>query len=175
MVDISSRPAPAPLAERTAQLALRALEATNVSLFRWSKGRLGGSFAGAPVILLTTSGHRTGTRQTRPLLALEDDGAWIVVGARVATSEEPDWYENLLAYERFQRTGATAANAPVLIAPEVEYPGDRRVAVRAGIVENPERSRWWTRFTEVYPRFDSFQARAPRHELNVLRLTPFVY
>ncbi len=153
---------------------MRILEATDISLFRWSKGRLGGSFAGAPVILLTTSGHRTGTRHTRPLLALEDDGGWIVAGAQIGTSEDPDWYENLLAYERFQRTGPTAANAPVLIAPEVESSGDRRVAVRAGVLDRAERSWWWARLTEVYPRFEAFQARA-QQEINVLRLTPFVY
>jgi deazaflavin-dependent oxidoreductase (nitroreductase family) len=175
VVDISSRSAPAPLTARTTLLAMRVLEATNISVFRWSKGRVGGSFGGAPVILLTTSGHRTGARQTRPLLALDDRGAWIVVGAQVGTVDDRDWYENLLAYERFQRSGAAAANAPVLIAPEVEYWGDRRVAVRADVVPGAERSRWWSRMIEVYPRFEAFQARAPEHQIGLLRLTPFVY
>jgi deazaflavin-dependent oxidoreductase (nitroreductase family) len=175
VVDISSRPAPAPLTERTALLAMRVLEATNISLFRWSKGRVGGSFGGAPVILLTTSGHRTGARQTRPLLALEDDGAWIVVGAQISTRDDPDWYENLLAYERFQRSGTAAANAPVLIAPEVECWGDRRVAVRAEAVACDERCHWWDRMLEVYPGFDAFQARVPEQPIDLVRLTPFVY
>jgi hypothetical protein len=175
VVEISSRPVPAPLAARTALRAMRVLEATNISLFRWSKGRVGGTFGGAPVILLTTSGHRTGTRQTRPLLALEDDGSWIVVGAQVGTVDVPDWYENLLAYERFQHSGPAGANAPVLIAPEVEYWGDRRVAVRADVVAGEDRARWWGRMTDVYPRFDAFQARVPGQQIDLLRLTPFVY
>jgi hypothetical protein len=127
------------------------------------------------VILLTTSGHRTGARQTRPLLALEDDGAWIVVGAQVGTIDVPDWYENLLAYERFQRSGTASANAPVLTAPEVEHWGDRRVAVRATVVPEEVRCQWWARMLEVYPRFEAFQARTPEHQIDLLRLTPFVY
>ena len=173
-MDISSRSAPA-LAERTALLAMRMLETTNVSLFRWSKGRVGGSFGGAPVILLTTSGHRTGARQTRPLLTLEDADTWIVVGAQAFAVDVPDWYENLIAYEQFQRSGVAAANAPVLIAPEVEYSGDRRVAVRADAVARDERSHWWARMIEVFPRFDAFQDRVPGGQIDLLRLTPFVY
>ncbi len=113
---------------------MRMLEATNVSVFRWSKGRVGGSFGGAPVILLTTSGHRTGARQTRPLLALDDDGTWIVVGPQVGTVDDPRLVREPARVRALPALrAAAAANAPVLIAPEVEYWGDRRVAVRADV------------------------------------------
>lgn len=149
------------------------MEATNISLFRLSKGRVGGTIFGTPVILLTTSGGKTGARHTTPLLALEDGISWIVVGSRGGTSNNPDWYENLLSYQHSQQAdGALAANAPVLIAPEVEYTGDRRVAVRSEVVTEAERTKWWARMVEVYPRFDAYRTRAPHREIPVLRLTP---
>jgi F420H(2)-dependent quinone reductase len=154
-------------------LALRFLQATNVSLFRLSKGRVGGTFAGAPVILLTTSRHKTGTRETRPLLALPDDAAWIVVGPRRGVRYDHDWYEDLVAYELSQQgSAARPSNAPVLIAPEVEYRGDRRVAVRSEVLSGAQRASWWARMVEVYPRFDAHPTRSPHREIPMLRLTP---
>jgi hypothetical protein len=173
VVDIDGRPAPTPFSERTGLLMVRFMEATNISLFRLSKGRVGGTIFGAPVILLTTSGRRTGQRHTKPLLALVDNGSWIVVGSRGGTTHNPDWYENLLAYEKSQeRGGAPSRNSPVLTAPEVEFVGDQRVTVRSKVLEGEERAHWWARLVQVYPRFEAYQARAPHRQIPVLRLTP---
>jgi F420H(2)-dependent quinone reductase len=173
VVDIDGRPAPTPFSERTGLLMVRFMEATNISLFRLSKGRVGGTIFGAPVILLTTSGRKTGARHTKPLLSLIDNGSWIVVGSRGGTTHNPDWYENLLAYEKSQqRESSPRGNTPVLIAPEVEYVGDHRVAVRSRVLEGRERATWWAQLVEVYPRFEAYQARAPHREIPVLRLTP---
>jgi hypothetical protein len=174
VVDIDGRPAPTPFSERTGLLMVRFMEATNISLFRLSKGRVSGTIFGAPVILLTTSGRRTGVRHTKPLLALIDNASWIVVGSRGGTTYNPDWYENLLAYEQSQRPGgAPPGNTPVLIAPEVEFAGDHRVTVRTEELEGEERASWWARLVQVYPRFEAYQERAPHREIPVLRLTPW--
>ena len=172
VVDLDGRPAPTPFSERTGLLAVRFMEATNISLFRLSKGKVGGTIFGAPVILLTTSGRTTGIRRTKPLLALEDGISWIVVGSRGGTSSNPDWYENLVAYQRSQADGTPSGDAPVLLAPEVEYTGDRRVAVQPEILAGDERHEWWARMVEVYPRFDGYQARAPHRQIPLVRLTP---
>ena len=151
------------------------MEATSVSLFRLSKGRVRGTVLGAPVILLTTSGHKTGARSTKPLIAFEDGIAWVVAGTRDHADRDPTWYENLVAYEESQHPSATrSANAPVLIAPEVEYAGNRRVAVRAETLTGDERAKWWARMQEMSHRAEIHQTRPP-HLTPVLRLTPLGY
>lgn len=176
MVDLGGGPAPTPFSTRTSLLGVRLLEATNVSLFRLSRGRVRGTVLGAPVILVTTSGHRTGVRHTKPLVAFEDGISWIVAGSPGASGEDPEWYENLIAYEESQQPGARRSpNAPVLIAPEVEYAGNRRVAVRAQALDGEEREKWWARMVEVSPRLSADAARGTHRSTPVLRLTPLGY
>jgi hypothetical protein len=128
---------------------------------------------GAPVILLTTSSRRTGTRHTKPLAAFEDGITWIVAGPPGAAGDDQEWYENLVAYEASQQPAcARSANAPVLIAPEVEYVGNRRVAVRAQVLTGEEREKWWARMVEVSPRLDTDRARGWSAPAPVLRLSP---
>lgn len=175
MVDLGGGPAPTPFTARRSLLARRLMETTNVSLFRLSKGRLRGTVLGAPVILLTTSGHKTGARHTKPLVAFEDGINWVVVGAPDNTSRDPSWYENLVAYEESQRSSpGRAANAPVLIAPEVEFAGNRRVAVRSQTLTGDERAKWWARMVDVSPRLETHRIRTPQLT-PVLRLTPLGY
>jgi deazaflavin-dependent oxidoreductase (nitroreductase family) len=162
VVDLDARPAPTPFSERTGLLGVRVMEATNICLFRLSKGRVGGTIFGAPVVLLTTSGRTTGIRRTKPLLALQDGDAWIVAGSRGGTSKNPDWYENLVAFH--QRAD--------LAAPVVECAGDHRVAVRSTVLRGRERDEWWSRLVAVYPKFDAYQQRAPHREIPIVRLTP---
>jgi hypothetical protein len=194
MVDLGGGPAPTPFSARFAarftarstprtstrlptRSAARLLEATNVSLFRLSKGRLRGTVLGASAILLTTSSHKTGARHTKPLAAFEDGIAWIVAGSNAPTGDR-EWYENLVAYEASQQaTCERSANAPVLIAPEVEYSGNRRIAVRAQVLVGEERAKWWARMVEASPRLDADRAGdpPPPGPVPVLRLTPLGY
>jgi deazaflavin-dependent oxidoreductase (nitroreductase family) len=168
VVDLDARPVPTAFSERTGLLGVRVMEATNICLFRLSKGRVGGTIFGSPVVLLTTSGRKTGVRRTKPLLALEDGPSWIVAGSRGGTTHNPDWYENLLAVERRTR----AADGSELAAPQVEYAGNRRVTVTSKVLIGRDRARWWNSLVSVYPKFDAYQVRAPHREIPVVRLTP---
>jgi deazaflavin-dependent oxidoreductase (nitroreductase family) len=168
MVDLDARPAPTPFSERTGLLGVRVMEATNICLFRLSKGRVGGTIFGAPVVLLTTSGRKTGVRRTKPLLALENGDSWIVAGSRGGTTHNPDWYENLLAFER----RGPVSTAPELAAPEVEYAGDHRVRVTSKVLNGRDREQWWSRLVSAYPKFAAYQQRAPHRKIPVVRLTP---
>jgi len=178
MVDIGGGPAPTsfPFSARTNLLAARVLEATNIGVFRLSKGRIARIILGFPVILLTTSGATTGARHTKPLVALEDGISWVVAGPVRAFSHDPrpgpEWYENLLAYEDSQIADRSRpGNAPLLIAPEVEYSGNRRVAVRSEPLAGEEHAKWWTRIVEAHPRLNDPNAGRPP----VMRLTPLGY
>lgn len=162
MVDLTDRPAPTPFGEHVARYGVRVMEAVNIPMFRLSHGRCGGEVFGSPVVLLTTTGRSSGRRFTKPLLALPDGDAWIVVGSRGGTSGHPQWFLNLLAYR--DRPGALGP--PVLEARDREA-----VAVDVTVLDGSERAQWWDRLVAVYPRFDSYQQRTDR-EIPVVRLTP---
>jgi hypothetical protein len=171
MVDLNTRPAPTAFSERTGLLMVRYMESLNVNLFHLSKGRVGGSIFGQPVILLTTPGRRTGVRRTKPLLALPDGDAWIVAGSRGGNSRHPDWYENLLVFEQRASLG-TLDDEPVLKPPTIELVGGKKVPVSSQVLQGEERAAWWRNLVAVYPRFDSYQRRLPHREIPVVRLTP---
>lgn len=139
-------------------------ELVNIGAYRLSGGSFGSSIGGAPVLLLTVSGRRTGIRRTKPLLALPDGDGWIVVASRAGTAEHPQWYENLMAYE------ADPSRADLEV-PVAEAEGRPPAPVRAEVLEGDERARWWAALNEVYPSFDAYQGRTARR-IPVLRLHP---
>jgi deazaflavin-dependent oxidoreductase (nitroreductase family) len=65
--------------------------------FRANDGKLSGQFDGAPVLLLTTTGARSGNRHTTPMMFLEDDGGLYVFASKAGAPTHPDWYHNLVA------------------------------------------------------------------------------
>lgn len=163
MVDLASRPPPTQFSERTGLLGVRVMESINVALFRLSDGHVGGRIFGEPVILLTTTGRKSGKRYTKPLLSLRGKRSWFVVGSRGGTSGHPDWYLNLCAY---------IADPGPLLAPVVEAADGKRVAVVPSNLIGADRLKWWDRFVAVYPKFEAYQRRAPHRLIPVIRLTP---
>jgi deazaflavin-dependent oxidoreductase (nitroreductase family) len=164
-LDLSQRPPQTPFTERLAMGAVRYLEAVSLGWYRADARGVGGSIYGAPVLLLTASGRVSGRRRTKPLLSLEDDDGWVVVGSKGGMAGHPEWYRNLLAYEAHP-------DAPHLEAPEVEVAGRPPVAVRARVLEGDERRCWWDRLVSVYPRFAAYQVRAADRVIPVVRLSP---
>lgn len=69
----------------------------HVLVFRLSGGRLLGRLGGLPVLLLSTTGRRTGKRRTMPLLYLEEDGTLAVAASAAGADRNPAWYGNLVA------------------------------------------------------------------------------
>jgi len=67
--------------------------------FRANGGAVGGPFAGAPVVLLTTTGARSGATRTNPLVALPGrDGILYVFASKGGAPSNPDWFHNLVAH-----------------------------------------------------------------------------
>jgi deazaflavin-dependent oxidoreductase (nitroreductase family) len=67
--------------------------------FRANQGKVGGMFAGAPIVLLTTTGAKSGKKRLNPLAALvEDDGTVYVFASAAGAPKNPDWYRNLVAH-----------------------------------------------------------------------------
>jgi deazaflavin-dependent oxidoreductase (nitroreductase family) len=127
----------------------------HVALYRASGGRLGGRFRGnAPVLLLTTTGRKSGKRRTTPLLSVEDGGRFVTIASAGGAPRHPAWYLNLLA--------DPAATIQL---------GRRTIAVRARTASPDERARLWALATELYPPYDAYQAKTSR-EIPVVILTP---
>jgi deazaflavin-dependent oxidoreductase (nitroreductase family) len=67
--------------------------------FRTNDGVVGGPFEGARLVLLTTTGARTGATRVNPLASLTtDDGRLFVFASKAGAPENPDWYRNLVAH-----------------------------------------------------------------------------
>lgn len=124
---------------------LRVTGKLNVPLYRLSGGRVGGHVADAPVLLLTTTGRRSGEPRTVPVVYLEDGGRISVIGSNAGHSRTPAWSLNLQA------------------DPEAEIEvGRRRQKVRARIAAGEERAELWRKHNEQYSGFDEYEARTDR-------------
>src|SRR5947209_20054821 len=105
---------------------LKLLSQLHVFLYKASGGRIGGRFKAAPVLLLTTTGRKTGKRRTTPLLYGEDAGRYVVVASVGGAPKHPAWYLNLSSH------------------PEaVIQVGRRQLGVQAATSGADERARLW--------------------------------
>jgi deazaflavin-dependent oxidoreductase (nitroreductase family) len=134
--------------------AVRASGKLNVPVYRLTRGRIGGKLNRAPVLLLTTTGRRSGRTRTAPVLYGHDGENLVVIGSNAGNDGAPAWSLNLSAEP-------TA---------EVEIGAERRV-VRARITEGEERERLWQAMNTQYEGFDHYRARTER-EIAVFVLEP---
>lgn len=133
---------------------LRAVGRYNVPLYRITRGRIGGRIGHAPVLLLTTTGRRSGRQRTAPVVFLRDGDRAIVIGSNAGNVNEPAWSLNL------------KANPDA----EVEIRGVRRL-VRARVAEGEERADLWRRMNEQYAGFEDYERRTDR-DIAVFALEP---
>lgn len=130
------------------------LTVSNRALYRASGGRIGGSFAGAPVYLLVTRGRKSDKERAQPLLFIEDGENLVVAASNFGHENHPAWYLNLKA------------------DPEVWVEkGRERLPVLASDVEGKERARLWERFAELYEGYRVYEQRTDR-EIPVVVLKP---
>jgi deazaflavin-dependent oxidoreductase (nitroreductase family) len=132
---------------------LRAAGRLNVPLYRLTRGRLFGNVGGSPVVLLTTTGRKSGQRRTAPVIFMRDGDDLVVIGSNAGNSRPPAWALNLRA-----NPGA-----------EVQVRGERW-PVRARVAGGEERTELWKRFTAEYRGFDDYQAAATARKINVFVL-----
>jgi len=123
-------------------------------LYRRTGGRFLASVPGSPVLLLTTTGRRSGEPRTVPLAYLDDAGRFVVCGSYGGSDTTPAWVLNLAAHP--------AATVEV---------GRRGVEVTASEAEGEEYDRLWARLVAATPAFAGYRTRTTRH-LPLLVLTP---
>lgn len=113
--------------------------------FRSNEGRVGGSFEGAPVLLLTTTGAKTGQSRVNPMMYLAEDGNVYVFASKAGAPTNPDWYHNLVANPKVG----------------VEL-GTERFDATARVITGDERDRIYTKQAELYPGFAEYQEKTDR-------------
>lgn len=128
----------------TKDLAARSIAAAHIRLYRASGGVFGGMVGTMPVLLLTTTGRRTGEPRTAPLTYLRVDGRIFLIASYGGADRHPAWYLNLqqnpvVTVQRW-RTSET------MTARTIE--GDDRAAVWAKIVRRAPIYAWYQRQTE---------------------------
>ena len=112
--------------------------------FHANAGKVGGPFEGVPLLLLTTTGARSGQRRTTPVGYLPDGDRLIIFATRGGSPSNPDWYYNLLAHpEATVEVGTETFDVAVVIAGE-------------------ERDRLYARQVEQAPVFAEYQTRTTR-------------
>ncbi|MEO8973474.1 MAG: nitroreductase family deazaflavin-dependent oxidoreductase [Ktedonobacteraceae bacterium] len=69
-----------------------------ITEFRANEGKVGGPFKGATLLLLTTTGAKSGQQRTSPLMYLPDGDRMFIFASKGGAPTNPDWYHNLLAH-----------------------------------------------------------------------------
>lgn len=126
----------------------------NVPIYRLSGGRLMGKVGRAPVLLLTTTGRKSGEPRTAPVVYLADGENVVLINTNAGNAKIPAWSLNLKA------------------KPEAEVElGRERRRVRARVAEGEERADLWRKHIEQYAGFDDYKAKLDR-EISVFVLEP---
>ena len=113
--------------------------------FRANNGKVGGNFEGAPLLLLHTTGAKTGRERVHPMMYLPVDGQYAVFASKAGAPENPAWFSNLVA------------NPDVTVEM-----GNETFRARATVAERPERDRLYRQQAERYPGFAEYEAKTDR-------------
>lgn len=124
---------------------LRMIGKLNAPVYRLTRGRVGGRLGKAPILLLTTTGRKSGQPRTAPVLYLADGDNYVVINTNAGNDKTPAWSLNLRANPEA----------------EVEVKG-RRTKVRARLAEGEERADLWRRSMEQYSGWDFYESKLDR-------------
>jgi deazaflavin-dependent oxidoreductase (nitroreductase family) len=117
----------------------------NKPVYRLSGGRIGGKVGKAPVLLLTTTGRKSGLERTAPVVYLADGDNVVIINTNAGHEKVPAWSLNLKAKPRA----------------EVEIGRDKRRVV-ARVAEGEEREELWRRHNVQYSGFDEYDEKISR-------------
>lgn len=126
---------------------------TIIDEFRGNAGKVGGTFAGATVLLLHTTGAKSGAERTNPLVYLPDGDRWVVIASKGGAPKNPDWYHNIVAQKDMT----------------IEV-GTESVDVEAEEVTGPERDALYARQVARFASFGDYE-KATARKIPVIRLT----
>ncbi|MEI6291137.1 MAG: nitroreductase family deazaflavin-dependent oxidoreductase [Chloroflexota bacterium] len=116
-----------------------------INEFRANAGKVGGNFAGSTILLLHTTGAKSGQERINPVVCLAEGDRYIIFASKAGAPTHPDWYHNLVT------------NSLVT----VEF-GAEKFQAQAAVAAEPERSALFKQITAVNPGFGEYQAKTTR-------------
>ncbi len=122
--------------------------------FRANEGKVGGMFAKANLLLLHTTGAKSGLPRLAPLAYMADGARLIVIASKGGAPSSPDWYYNLVA------------NPDVRV--EV---GTEQFQAQATVAQEPERTKLYEQMAAVNPSFATYKQKAAPRIIPVVILT----
>lgn len=116
-----------------------------IAEFRANEGRVGGNFDGAPLLLLHSTGAKSGTERVSPMMYQQADDGWAVFASYAGKDINPAWYHNLIAN------------------PEASIEvGAEQIDVSARDLQGEERSTIWEEQKRRYPGFAEYETQTTR-------------
>jgi deazaflavin-dependent oxidoreductase (nitroreductase family) len=122
--------------------------------FHANAGKVGGPFQGADILILTTTGARSGQTRWNPLAYSKDGDRFVIAASMGGAPTSPDWYHNLVANP----------SAVIEVGTDV-------ISVEASIAEGAERDRLYAQHAEKMPQFLEYAKKTER-TIPVVVLTP---
>ena len=123
--------------------------------FHANEGRVGGNFAGAPLLLLHHTGARSGKSYINPLVYLDDGERYVIFASKAGAPTNPDWYHNLKAH------------------PQVKIEvGTETIDVLVSEAEGEERERLFRAQVDRMPTFAEYEEKTGGRVIPVIVLTP---
>jgi len=113
--------------------------------FRTNSGKVTGPFQGAPLLLLTTTGARSGRTRTNPVVYTTDGDRLVIIASKGGAPTSPDWYHNLVA------------NPTVT----VELP-DETFDAKASVAQGADHDRLFAAQAALMPTFNEYQQKTKR-------------
>lgn len=126
----------------------------HVRRYRETNGEVGYLWNGVPILLLTTTGRRSGQPRTTPLIFGRDGDDYLVIASKGGAPEDPEWYRNLTA----------DPNVELQVKGEV-------FAARARTAGPEEKPRLWEIMVDQWPNYDVYTTRTAR-VIPLVVLTP---
>lgn len=119
-----------------------------------SNGQEATTLRGVPIMLVSTTGRKTGALRRTPLMRVEHEGSYAAIASKGGAPEHPVWYLNILADPTVTvRDGTTVRT------------------YRAHTAEGDERAAWWDRAVTVWPDYAEYQTKTDR-QIPVVVLDP---
>jgi deazaflavin-dependent oxidoreductase (nitroreductase family) len=113
--------------------------------FRANAGKVGGPFAGRPLLLLHTIGAKSGEARINPVACLRDGDCLVIFASKGGAPTNPDWYYNILTHP--------------LVTVEIDT---EEFQARATVATEPERSRLYNQMVAMMPGFAEYQQKTTR-------------
>lgn len=116
-----------------------------IAEFRENGGKVGGMFEGMPLLLLTTTGAKSGQPRLSPLAYTTDNGSMVIIASKGGAPTHPDWFHNI------------RANPSVTVET-----GTETFPASASIPEGEERTRLYDQMAAQMPNFAEYQRNTTR-------------